>query len=422
MLSGRVRRRWMMLAGALACSVTFAVAQDHMLDRGAGFFFCEGANTTGPGNFWGTGRIIGFIWDDPDPNVGIKPFPFLELKGELGLAGFASLIFDSRVSSYFWNKRPQFGNISLGGKFTLPDNKDLRFKGLGLEFKGTYSAMSNFPSLGGYRLAGTGFSPEGFIMGKGSVQWKVLFDNDYIALASWLPLRTSINAGMKIPFDNAFLHFTQYLLSAGAGYVGLNADGFVEFSYEGFVNRSTKPKMFTEYWYADPNGNPVSRTWEVAFTENPMYLAIGGRIKYEDGLIITGCVPLLISSNVGSAMTQEDGNALDDARNNPGAKFYDEAQRGITDPFDPWFARWKVVLEVSVPIMYRQTAAELRRQFLLMKNRKKGKAIDIDERLKALQTGDETQTQPPEKSDQQRLEEIQKRRERAKSGSGDKSQ
>jgi hypothetical protein len=71
--------------------------------------------------------------------------------------------------------------------------------------------------------------------------------------------------------------------------------------------------------------------------------------------------------------------------------------------------------------MYRQTGAEMRRSFLLMKNRKRGMTIDIDQKIKALELkgqGADSTAAPAEKekSDQQRLEEIQKRREELKKG------
>lgn len=113
-------------------------------------------------------------------------------------------------------------------------------------------------------------------------------------------------------------------------------------------------------------------------------------------------------------MTDEDRTALDRHHQ----KFYREwHDAGITDPFDPWFAKWKVVGQISFPIRYRQTGAEMRRSFLLMKNRRRGKKIDIDERLKTLEEEQEPSNEKEpetkeseEDDDAKRLERIRHRR------------
>jgi hypothetical protein len=130
-----------------------------------------------------------------------------------------------------------------------------------------------------------------------------------------------------------------------------------------------------------------------------------------------GCIPLLLSKNQGSDMTYGgDYQRLWE-------DFPDEKMRGVKDPFDPWFARWKIVGEISLPLRFRQTGSEMRRAFLLMKNRGGGTKIDIDERLDALKEGrgDEgntTEEEAEEKESQEekdrhrRLERIRKRKEK----------
>jgi hypothetical protein len=154
---------------------------------------------------------------------------------------------------------------------------------------------------------------------------------------------------------------------------------------------------------------------EVYFWENPMYITLGGRIRYENGMTLSGFVPLLVSANVGSSMTTADELAVTNSQIKPGDPFYGEHLRGITDPFDPWFAKWKIVAELSFPILYRQTGAEMMRNFLLLKNRKEGEKIDIDERLKKFEV--QKDSLGGEDSDKKkRLEEIRKRREQVDKG------
>jgi hypothetical protein len=407
---------WTAAALGLFIAALPLTAEEAMLrNRGEGFYYSQSANTTGSGNLWAGAHAMGFIWDDPTKGKSLMPKLFLDVNGEWGVLNYLSLLADSRIVSYPWNRRPQFGTLGGGLKATLPNNKDLRFLGLGAQVRCYYSFLENFPSLAGYRTGGTGFSPEGFICYGGVFEWKALYDQDYIALYSWLPVKLMVNGGMRIPFDPAYVHYSQYLAAAGVGYVGLMVDAFAEFSIEGFMNRSTKPKFFPMSWFTDDKGLPATKYWEVAFTENPMFLTLGGRLRYSDGLILSLYVPLLLSVNQGSDITY----GGDQTRLK--TDFPDEYARGVRDPFDPWYARWKVVAEASVAVMYRQTGAEMRRSFLLMKSRKRGPTIDIDQKIKALelqgQGADSTAAPAPEeKSDQQRLEEIKKRREELKKG------
>jgi hypothetical protein len=388
--------------------VSLIMAQGPKRNRAEGFYQCAGSNTIGDGNTWVTARGIGFLWDN-GPDSTPKPFPFLEVASETGLSNFMSLLVESRILSYPWNKWFQFGNFAAGARFTVPNNKELRFRGYGLECKWIYNSQPNFPSLSGYRVGGTGFAPEGYIVQGSNLQWKFLYDMDFISQYSWLPLKIDINAGMRIPFAKASYILPQYLFDAGVAYTGLGFDFFAEYSLEAFNNLMGPKKIVG----LDNVGFPHAS--EVFFWENPMYVSVGGRIRYENGMTLFACVPFLVSANVGSSMTTADRLALSNSQIKPGDPFYDEHLRGINDPFDPWFAKWKIVAEISFPIRYKQTGAEMMRNFLLLKNRKEGPKIDIDERLKKMETpSDSLKNEDSDKK--RRLEEIRKRREQIDKG------
>ncbi|MBD3344840.1 MAG: hypothetical protein GF401_07235 [Chitinivibrionales bacterium] len=379
--------------------------------RAEGMYQCVSANTTGRLNWWITGRAIGFLWDNPDENGSPNFYPFPEIQSEFGLINFASIGFEMRPVSYPEPvKKPlverlQMGNMGASAKFTMPNNKDMRYHGLGIQVKYFYNFINRFASIAGYRMDnGTGFCAEGFMHGEHNLEMKLLYDRDYLARYSMLPFKIMVNLGLRMPFDDQFLPYSQYLFDIGIIYAGLNADVFCEFSYEGFVNNSFKPKKFDINW---ASGYRVS---EVAFSENPMYLTLGGRIRYDNGMVLYAAVPLLLSSNQGSDITYKgDWQRLHN-------DFPDEKVRGIKDPFDPWYAKWKIVAQLSFPIMYRQTGAEMRRRFLLLKNRKGGRKIDIDERLKMLENSKksdrkkEEETEDEERKKKKRLEEIQRRK------------
>jgi hypothetical protein len=386
------------IMAVLCVLATAAIAQGPRRDRGEGIYECSGANTIGPGNIWLSMRGVGFVWATTKDST---PAPRLlaEISSEMGYTGFASLLVGSRFLSYTRNKWPQFGNLYVGTKLTLPNNRELRFMGYGLELKYIYNAVPFFASLGGYRLDGTGFNAEGYTVQGSNIQFKFLFDMDLIAKVSRLPLKVSVNAGMRIPLAKASYILPQALFSAGVSYVGLQYDIFAEYSLEAFNNLSN-PKQIVGL---DANHE---RVFEVFFKENPMFLSLGGRIRYSNGLTLFACVPLLLSTNAGSSMTTAD-NVLWNRNPSP---FADEKARGNNERFDPWFAKWKIVGEISYPIRYRQTGSEMMRNFLLLKNEPKTKKIDIDEQLKkAGSRSDSLKNSDEEK--RQRLDDIQKRRE-----------
>jgi hypothetical protein len=84
-------------------------------------------------------------------------------------------------------------------------------------------------------------------------------------------------------------------------------------------------------------------------------------------------------------MIDADKNGL---HTSPKSPYKEERERGITDPFDPWYAKWKVVMELTIPLWYRGASSEMMRNFLLLKGRSKQKKIDIDEALKELEGGE----------------------------------
>jgi hypothetical protein len=394
----------------IALFLSAAMAQGPKRDRDDGMAQLITSNTAGAGNTWVTLRGIGFMWaSKPDTTAPTLPDIFGEISSEIGLTGYASLLAESRIMSYTWNRWPQFGNVAIGTKLTLPDNRDLRFRGYGLELKYIYNTTPNFASLGGYRNGGTGFNAEGYTVEGGNIQFKFVHDMDFISRISWLPLKVGINAGMRIPLekesdDNLHYVLTQYLFNVGAMWTDLGFDVFAEYSLEAF-NNLFKPIQITGLGADKKPG--ISNVMEVAFQENPMFITIGGRIRYDNGVTLCAYLPLLVSQNVGSSMTRADNTKWNE---DPSA-FADERARGINTPFDPWFAKWKVVGELSFPILYRQTGSEMMRNFLLLKNKGGTKKIDIDEQLKAGAATSSDTTAANDQDKKKRLEEIKKRRE-----------
>ncbi len=145
----------------------------------------------------------------------------------------------------------------------------------------------------------------------------------------------------------------------------------------------------------------------IAFSENPMYLTPGGRFRYPNGILLHASIPILLSTNWGS--TKKRGPV--DLESYPEERPPEGIGVGSIHGFDPWFAKWRVVLSVTIPLRYRHTAAEMRRSFLLQKNRKRNPTFDLEKRLSdpPVQAEDES-----ESDTQRRLERIRKQRESLK--------
>jgi hypothetical protein len=139
-----------------------------------------------------------------------------------------------------------------------------------------------------------------------------------------------------------------------------------------------------------------------------MYLILGGNVRYPNGMTLSVAAPLLLSMNVGSKMSRWDQTMLIHGRTD---LFPYEVSRGIRDPFDPWFVKWKIVGSFSFPIRYKMTSAEMMRNFLLLKNVKQQNRLDIDNRLRNFEQTTTPEAPQGADDEERRLEEIKKRKE-----------
>ncbi len=403
-----------LLAMILCIMASVLFSQTNMnRSRGEGLYFCENANTIGAGNTWAHVRMLGFIWDAEtvrDENTQKpEPYAFPEIEGEVGLFNIASLHVKLRPITY----GKSFGWLSAGTKFTFLKNKDLRLNYVGLKLDYHHSfAKEVTSSIAGYRdTKGTGFSPEGFIYAGGLFKIRALYDADFLKKFSWLPLKLTANIGANIPLNKEFIDYTQYTIAVGAAYVGHGSDIFIEYGLEAFANSSNNPKQFKFAWPGWQSGDNTTleyKVWEVAFPENPMYLTIGGRIRYPNGIVLYGALPLLVSHNVGSTTRHSGRGAI--GEHTIIGNFPEEYARGVTDGFDPWYAKWKIVLQFTIPLRYRLTSSEMRRNFLLLKNKRDKKRIDIDKRIELEKDSPQEKKEAEEKDKKRRLKEIEERR------------
>jgi hypothetical protein len=370
-------------------------------ERGESFYRCISSNTMGSGNIWLSVTSVGHVWDDvplkQNRSEGfwvsnIRAFPEAKVSG--GLFDFAMLSVESRLVA---NGSVIPGWVSSDLKLTWPNNKNLRLFGFGLDAKYLYNNINSKPSLGGY----IGFIPEGYVAKGGVFEGRLLFDVDMISKITILPLRFILNLGFRQPLEAIYAKNYQFLGDAGIVFSGYDYDFFAAYSVEAF-NNFLRPRPFTQH---TPSGDKKFLVW---FSENPMYLILGGNVRYPNGITLSVTLPLLTSVNVESKMSRTDLTYLNRNRSD---LFPYEVAHGIKDPFDPWFVKWKVVGTVTFPLRFTMTGAETMRNFLLLKNTRQENRIDIDDRLRNFER---RTTAEPEDDTDKRLEEIKKRKEEMK--------
>jgi len=392
----------LVLAAMVVCA-----GQNQKRNRGEVFYHTFNANTPGPGDVWLTLESVGHVWDDSPLSTdtsstvtpvasgaperrwlsNIRAFPDVRIVG--GITDFLSVHAASRVLSYGFEP----GFYSGGVRCTWPDNKNIRVNAYGLMLDYKYIVRDRAPTLGGY----IGFMPEGFYVRGTNIEARVLYELDMLPVQSRLPLRLCVNSGLRIPVTERREMF-QFVTDIMAIYSGYGFDFYAGYSLESFMN------FFSPTAIVQPGGGKTFLMW---FEENPMYLNLGGNIRYDNGVTLSLTVPLLLSVNHGSRMRSEDMVEL--IHKQPNGLFTYEKDRNIRDPFDPWFVKWKIAGAVTVPLHFTMTGAEMMRNYLLLKNRKEQRVIDIDKRTITLEK--KTPAEDTLSDDAARLERIRRQRE-----------
>lgn len=394
-----VRTAWVILTLIAGSGLLYPVVgqMEMKRERGESFYRCISSNTIGSGNVWISLTSVGHVWDDvPIKSTtsqgfwvsNIRAFPEARLCG--GFYDFAMLSIESRIVA---NGFVIPGWISSDLKLTWPNNKNLRLFGFGFNAKYIHHFVNSKPSLGGY----VGFVPEGYVAKGGNVEGRFLFDVDLISKITVLPLRFLVNMGFRQPLEKTYADHYQFLGDAVMVYNGYDYDFFAGYSIEAFNN-----------FFGPHEVKQGEKKFLVWFSENPMYLILGGTIRYRSGVVLSVAAPLLTSVNVESKMSRTDLSYLNQKRSD---LFPYEVAHGIKDPFDPWFVKWKIIAAVSFPLHYKMTSAEMMRNFLLLKNTKQQNRLDIDNRLRNFE---QSTTAEPEDDTDKRLEEIKKRKEEMK--------
>lgn len=365
-------------------------AQENVkLSSGEGLYHCDNSNTYGRGNIFASGFGRAFYWDNPTGSTGgypLKAFPSAGI--DVGLLEFVDFGFYAELLSYGF-KVP--GNFKFKLKATIPNNEKLRLIGFAVSGQYMRNFLDNFASFG-YRNSAVGFYPEGIMMLGNSMEVRAIADLELIQWKSFLPLKIYANLGYRFsqedqpkasltvhrvyPRPDTILNawpasYHQYLVMAGLEYKGLTTDFFVEYSLEVFNSFEDRQVIvFTD-------GNWIKR-FPYHFSENPMYLTPGLRVKYASGVSLMAAVPIKLSSEAGPSLKAASGSDIMKTLADPVS---------ITDGYSPFYADWKIAGKLTIPIHFRMVNPEITRKFLLMKNRKVRQAIDIDESIRAREPG-----------------------------------
>ncbi|KMQ52234.1 hypothetical protein CHISP_0915 [Chitinispirillum alkaliphilum] len=392
----------LVICAAVAELVPLGAQVKDIRDRGERFYNCRTANTTAQGDIWFEIGAVGHVWDESPINLdsirrekrrwvsNARAFPEARLR--VGVLDFCSFTLESRPLS--WAFSP--GSVSGELKLTLPDNDNIRFSGTALSLGYVHNFTEGPPTIGGYR----GFMPDGYVLEGGAVEGRLIHEIDFIARHRRVPLRLITNLGLRMPLERDMRTNYQYLIDAGIIYSAYDFDLFVTYSLQAFQN-FLEPKEF----------EMGDKRWLVYFTENPSYLTLGGNVRYPGGAVLSVSLPLLLSVNQQSGINREHLKFLNDQynkeHNKDTSRFADEVRRGIKDPFDPWFVKWKIDVSLTIPIRHRRNTAEMLRSYMLLKKKREPVRIDFDERLQTLIR--EEVTRDENLDAKERLQEIQRR-------------
>lgn len=389
-------RAW--IAGA--CVAALCQAQDKR-SRQSGLEETFSSSTAGDGNLHLTlfGRT--FLWDN---NAAQKIPPFMP-HGELnyGVTDYCDVTAGFNAVSYVL--QPGYSYLRI--KASPMGNKDIRFFGIAGIVEAQHQMFNFFPS-DGYRVKSEGFGPEGFLFGNDalitSLKALVAADFELIRLSSYLPFKLYLNAGWEGEFssyiadDNAARAkalnapapdqaFDKIPLSAGLELKTYATDFFLETEAQPFLSNLIALQHGLDGW---ARYQVVGKTFDVSLWETPIYLNIGARMKYGNGLELQGGLSWLLSSDLGPTL-----GACEPAHNS--------CHDGATDGFSPFYPQWKVFGLVQYPLHFLQPSSELYRSFLLHRYEDRSKRVDLDRTLDKTDT-----TESDEQARRRRLEERRK--------------
>ncbi len=400
----------------LACICPLKTHAEAKRLRHEGLFASQSSSTSGRGNLIVTAFGRSFLWDNNAAQKIPPTLPHLEIN--YGVTDYLDIMAGTGLVSYTL----QPGEVYLRAKMTTPDNKMIRLFAFS-QIVEVNKNLSNFFPSNGYRVQNEGFGPEGFIYGNSSFfnsyKFTTALDLELIRLSSYLPFKFYLNLGITGEWDSWIekrnqkdalqghyqardQSFAKVPMSLGLELKTYDSDFFVEVSGEPFVGNVNSE---LQYWFGSRkeggwtrfqigNDNGSAKNFDVHIFETPWYAHAGTRVKYENGLTLTGGFSWLLSTNRGAELgsCRPASNACRD--------------EGVTDGFSPFYPQWKVFGQIEFPIMFTQPSSELYRSFMLKRYEEKRKVVDVDQTLKNTSATVESDLEKREKKLQERRKEA----------------
>jgi len=397
-VSGKLFLFWLLLT---VCTIDALAIEKR--GRWAGLYKSNSSSVMGKENLYISIYGRAYLWDN---GGGQKPtiIPHIELG-----YGFWDY-FDVFGGLQVMTTRPSLLFMKL--KVTSPNNKNIRFIGLAQTFE-IYSNLSKEFKSNGFRYGNEGFTSDHFKYGGSgflaSYKFMTTLDIEFIKISTWLPFKLYLNAGLELPVNSwmrahketATVAFRDQFYSndtasdfAGTTnfaklpvIIGLElkthtTDFFVELEseifYEHFKQLFGSAKGSEKYWV---RYNVILESGDVGFLkifdmhlmESPIYVNIGGNLKYANGLSLMGGFSWLLSRDYGGKLGGCDRENL----------CHGEKILAPREGYSPFYPQWKLFGGIKYPFKFHQTSAELYRTYLLRKNRKSRKVIDIDSNIKS---------------------------------------
>ncbi|MFC1584442.1 hypothetical protein ACFL5V_02725 [Fibrobacterota bacterium] len=365
-------------------------------DRWSGLYKVSSSSTIGEGNLFLTLYGRSFLWD----NAAAQKLPTMLPHAELGygLVDFAHISGGFQVMT----TRPSLAFLKL--KVTTPNTKNIRLIGIAQSFELYRNLLKEFKS-NGLRYKNEGFTPDFFLMGNEDLftfyRLMTCLDFEMIKLFSFLPFKFYLNLGIEGGFGSWMgskrseamkayeedrgiregdeLHigttnFTKVPILLGAELKTRATDFFFELEAEPFLehvknlyrDEASGDRYWVRYNIILEGEPPGMRIFDIHMLETPIYLNLGGRLKYPNGLSLLGGFSWSLSFDMGGKL---------------GPCSITECREGATDGFSPFLPQWRLFSAIKLPLKFRQTSAELYRTYLLRRNQRSRKVIDIDDNL-----------------------------------------
>ncbi len=368
-------------------------------DRYSGLFHTSSSSVMGRNNLFLNIYGRTFLWD----NNAASNVPTIIPNLELGYGLWD--IFQLSGGMQIMTTRPSLAFLKI--KMTTPNNKNIRMLGFSQSFE-VYKNLSKEFKSNGFRFENQGFTPDHFKHGGTGIvsyyKFVSALDFELIRLTTLLPLKFYLNLGYELPVEQwmdtrkkeaeenyeetyrlsseqdeykGSTDFSKVPAMIGMELKTSSTDFFLELEGDFFrshIEELFKGKKGSEKFWVRYNvvlAGDNLKVFDMHIMENPIFINVGGRLKYPNGLTLSGGFSWLLSRDYGGTFGGCSEKNVCHGDPIPGAR----------DGFSTFYPQWRLFGGLSYPLKFQQTSAELYRTYLLRKNRKNRKVIDIESNL-----------------------------------------